>query len=155
MMSKKKQARNENALSMGEANRNALYMGEPETPFLWVTPIELELYRKGESPVCEEWNQEFEFKTRKGDRASRKTKTKVKTLTTAEGFKQQGEAMTQENTPMPEVKKHLTARQALRLKRKKLRARVNAARSELAQVEPLLAKVEAQLAQSNPAHEST
>jgi hypothetical protein len=62
--------------------------------------------------------------------------------------------MTQENlTPMPEVKKpqkNLTARQALRLKRKKLRARVNAARSELAQVLPVLEKVEAQLAQSNP-----
>ena len=53
-MRKKKRARNENALSMGEANRNALYMGEPGTPFLWVTPIELELYRKGENPACEE-----------------------------------------------------------------------------------------------------
>jgi hypothetical protein len=39
----------------------------------------------------------------------------------------------------------MTPRQALRLKRKKLRARANAARSELAQVVPLLERVEEKL----------
>jgi hypothetical protein len=56
-------------------------------------------------------------------------------------------------TSMPEKKqKHLTPRQALRLKRKKLRARINAAKSELSQCERSLAKVEAQLKSNNSGH---
>lgn len=49
------------------------------------------------------------------------------------------------NSDNPKPRKPLNRRQALKLKRKKLRGRVNSCRSELAQIEPLLAAVEKQL----------
>jgi hypothetical protein len=46
--------------------------------------------------------------------------------------------------------KHLNRRQALKLKRNRIRGRVNALRSELNQLEPLLSKIEQQLIEMNP-----
>jgi hypothetical protein len=47
-------------------------------------------------------------------------------------------------------KKKLSRRQALRIKRKKLQGRVNTLRSELSQLEPVLAKLEKRLEETNP-----
>lgn len=55
--------------------------------------------------------------------------------------------MNVESTPKP---KPLNQRQALKLKRNRIRGRINALKSELAQLEPVLAKVETQL--ENPQH---
>jgi hypothetical protein len=46
--------------------------------------------------------------------------------------------------------KPLNRRQALKLKRNRIRGRVNALKSELNQLEPLLSKIEQQLIEMNP-----
>lgn len=54
------------------------------------------------------------------------------------------------NPESPVSKKPLNRRQLLKVKRKKLRGRINALRSELSQLEPVLAKIEERLQQTNP-----
>jgi hypothetical protein len=54
-----------------------------------------------------------------------------------------------QNQTTPKLKP-LNRRQALKVKRNRIRGRVNALKSELGQLEPLLSKIEQQLIEMNP-----